>query len=268
MRNIEQPIPEEISKNISKTETEEKKEKSPDKKLVTSSLWTRIKNAGKIATLVTLLSLPGLRELNAQEKAEKIETISKIETLIKETEEKVKKIVAIVSEKGESGTMSGVMRRIPIKRLESKADGSVIRIGYPSKDEISENNAEWLIYKNKESSRQFFDKDADGSVDRIIINKEAKLSKEAKSALNDLDTFSSMDDLAREAKFASSFSRMRKKVTVFEITKENGNYIIKTVDFNNGDTSIISGEKAEKIVSGIQDEFNQEITNLLEDLQK
>ncbi|MDZ7798150.1 MAG: hypothetical protein U5L76_00870 [Patescibacteria group bacterium] len=262
MRNREQSPPEEISKNGPENE-----KKPLNKKEISSTLWRKIKDGGKVAAIVTLLSMPGIRSLKAQEKGEgrKIKTKERIEKLVENSAEKVQKIISIINEKGQEGTMGNT----PVKRLES-SDGSITTVGYSDdnyNNEMEPNESEWLLHGNEKASMSYLDEGANGSIDRIVLNND-KTNKfiGEKRAFNKLNSFVPMETLADKAKIKSSLEP--KDQAIYEMNNNENEYSIKVAEFENGKTSLLSGKEAKELTEKIQAHFYQEMSELLDNIEK
>ncbi|MFH1866700.1 MAG: hypothetical protein ABIJ81_01305 [Patescibacteria group bacterium] len=160
-----------------------------------------------------------------------------------------------MKEKGQQGRIE----RIPVRRWVSPDKKNSTTVGYS--DEKS-SDAKWLIYEGNDASMRFFDNGADGSVDRIIIDNEARPhGSQQKSAENDLKTFSSINELADDASVEANLDPQ--DIKVYEISFENGQFVVRSVDFQSGDSSELTGPDAEELVSKVQNSF----TNSMESVE-
>lgn len=224
-----------------------------------SAIWKKFEKYGKIVALSTLLSLPGIESAFGQEKGEQTDIKTKIEQLKEKAAGHVKDIVVVVKEKGQAGKMG----ETPVRRWKTPDGKTATTVGYSA----DETKAQWLIHEGNDASMRFFDKNADGSVDRVIINKEnPALGARQKAGFNDLKTFDSMQNLADEAGITADLDP--ENVKVYEISFENGNFVIKTVDFQTGEASELSGPDAAEMAGKVQGSFTNTMESVDQQLGK
>lgn len=217
------------------------------------AIWKKFEKYSKIVALSALLLLPGIEPAFGQEKGETKDLKTKIEQLTEKASEHVKKVVVVMKEKGQAGKMN----QTPVRRWMSPDKDINATVGYSA----DESKAQWLIHEGNNASMRFFDRGADGSVDRVIINREnPALGARQKAGFNDLKTFDSMQNLADEAGVTADLEP--ENVKVYEISLENGNYVIRTVDFQSGEASELSGAEAEELVSKVQGSYTSSVENL------
>lgn len=236
-------------------------------------IWKKFKKLGEAVALTALLSLPGLELAFAQEKGEEKDTRVKIEQSIKEAAVHVQKIAAILKEKGGAGYLKGLSpEKIPIRSLILPESKQMVEVGY--KGQVLEDNSRiekeplFFIQEKEEGAIWFYDKNADGSLDRVILNNNTpRPGTPSKSFYNREKTLSSMDDLAFMADLKAN-SSLRKtylppeKIVVFEISFENDNYVVQSVDFEKGKFDELNGSEAEKAVSQLQEIYTKSVESL------
>ncbi len=214
------------------------------------STWKKFEQYGKIAALSTLLSLLGAEFVLGQEKGEQEDVRAKIEHLKQRAAEYEKNIIAAAREKGQAGNMNAT----PVRRLQSPDGKIVTTVGYS----LDEKTVQWFIHEGDDAAMRFFDKDADGAVDRVVINKEnPKFGARQKAAFNDLKTFDSMQHLASEASVSADLEP--EHVMVYEIRLEDQGLVVQAVDFRSGEASELTGSDAEKLISQVQGSFTNSI---------
>jgi hypothetical protein len=233
----------------------EEQKAEEQKELKKPSFWQRIKNAGEIVVLSAMLTTTlSPKEAFAQKEGAPEDPKHKIELLQKQAAEQEKKILITVSEKGQKGVANpGTPFETPIGEIKTP-NKETVRVGYDKK--TSQPN--WFVLENEDGSMRFFDEGADGSINRVIINKQENEKPQAKSQKNDINTFASMDGLAEDARVIADVDP--ENVKIFEISFEGKQLEIKIVDFQTGEASIATGEAAEKLASTVQGSF----TNALE----
>jgi len=196
---------------------------------------------------------------DSHEEAETEVENQEIEQLTDKAAEHVKNLVTFVEEKGQSGKMD----QTPVIRWESPEEKKVTTVGY-SEDEST---AKWMTHESNDSTYRYYDEGADGSIDRIIINKDdPELGAKQKSGFNDLKTFSEMDDLAEEAVVTADLSP--EKVIVYEFTSEEENHFIKIIDFETGETSQLSGPEATELTAKAQGLYAKKMGEIADKLEK
>ena len=223
-----------------------------------SVVWKKVEKYGKILALSALLSLPGIDSALAQDDSgEKKDLKTRIEQLKEKASGHVKNMITFVKEKGQSGKMG----ETPVKRWKSSEN--VITVGF-SEDE---QKAEWMTRESNDGTYRYFDQGADGSLDRIIINKnEPELGAKQKSGFNDLKTFSTMQDLADEADVTAELSP--EDVKVYQFIKDGEKHFIKIVDFQSGEAAELSGDDADELTAKAQGLFEKKMAESVENSKK
>jgi hypothetical protein len=231
-----------------------KPELSPEKKRK-PAVWKKFEKYGKILALSALLSLPGIDSALAQDQgAEKKDLATKIEQLKEKAAASVKNMVTFVKDKGQQGKMG----ETPVSRHKS-AEGVVTTVGFSD----DRSKAEWLTRESGDGTYRYFDQGADGSLDRIIINKEeAKLGGGQKAGFNDLKTFAEIDDLAAEADVTAELDP--ENVKVYQFTKDGEKHFIRIVDFQSGEASELAGEDADELTAKAQGLYGKKIEESLQ----
>ncbi|MFH1175353.1 MAG: hypothetical protein V1698_01360 [bacterium] len=188
--------------------------------------WKKIKKATQILAFSALVSFFNAESSLASDnkKVEKTRDMAKVEML---------------SEKMRSN-INGKMGEIPTAQKDF--NGKNIIVGYSQEG----GKANWVICDVDDI--RFFDKGADGVVDRVIVNKEKGIS--GKVSFIDLKTFESMDKLAKEAQITSDLEP--EKIQLFEFQNQK----IKSIDFNSGETAELEGEDAGRIITSAQERFS------------
>ena len=224
------------------------------------AIWKKFEKYSRIVALSALLSLPGIESTFGQEKDEKEDVGAKMEKLKEEAAGHVMNILAGVKEKGQAGNIG----ETPVRRWETQDKKTSATVGY----RYDESEAQWLIYEGNDASMRYFDKDADGSVDRVIINRENSkfFGPRQKSMLNHMMTFDSMQELAEKADLTASIKP--ENVTVCEIGLENGESVVKFVDFQTGGVSELSGPDALEMATMVQGGFTESMKSLDQQLGK
>lgn len=224
-----------------------------------SAIWKQFEKYGKILALAALLSMPSMDSALANEKGESVDLKTKIEQLKDKAAEHVKNLVTFVKEKGQSGKMG----QTPVKRWESPKEKKVTTVGY-SEDEST---AEWMTHESDDSTYRYYDEGADGSIDRIIINKDdPELGAKQKAGFNDLKTFSEMDDLADEAVVTADLNP--EKVKVYEFNFNGEKHFIKIIDFETGEASQLSGPEATELTAKAQGLYAKKMGEIADKLEE
>lgn len=116
-------------------------------------------------------------------------------------------------------------------------------------DRVDSSRVVWVTSETGDASRCFLDNDADGELDRFIINNEAGNSASEirkKSRSNGSNAFVPMEELA---KYAGTMADMAKevghsekiKIYEFETTKD-GLIIISSVNLETGEAYVVEGD--------------------------
>ncbi len=218
-----------------------------------STVGKKLRQYKKIAALITLLSLTQLESAMAQETEPSDNNQEKITALAKKTGEHVKKIADNFKEVGQRGTIG----KTKVRRVVNSAKETTTTVGYNN----DETETKWLTHEVMGSSLRFFDDNADGSLDKIIINDEnSKLGPAGKSLENDLQTFDDMSSLAENAEMIASLKP--EKIKVYAFTFENENFLIRSVDFESGEAGELSGPEAEALTKKMQQMYTDEMEEL------
>ena len=165
-----------------------------------------------------------------------------------------------MKEKAQAGKMNNT---VPTRDWKSPDKEVSMTVGYSD----DESKAEWLTHENEDASMTYFDKDADGSVDRGVINKEdLKPGAPRKSLHNQFKIFDSMQNLANEADMLSGLKP--ENVKVYEISFENENFVIRAVDFKSGEASEFDGPDAAELAGKVQGAFTNSMEKVDGQLKK
>lgn len=219
---------------------------SPEKEK--KSLWrtfTSLKNMVAFAALLAFAA-PGITSAQEKETSPGGAKISDVEKGIEKAKEDVLKIAENLKSKGREGKMG----QTTIRRWISEGKDTVV-VGYSN-----DGKPRWLISENEGGKMRFIDMSADGSVNRVIINDEKSPARK-KAIDNDLKTFVSIDDLAKEARVTADL--IPEKTHVYEIGKENNEVVLRGVDFEKGESEKIVGPEAKKLAERVQNLFNQKV---------
>jgi len=226
------------------------------------TLWQKIRKTGEVAALSGLITVLGSEAAIAQniqkKEAAPEDPKHKIELLQKQAAEQEKKILIAVAEKGQKGVANpGTPFETPIGEIKTP-DKETVRVGYDKKT----GQPNWFVLENEDGSMRFFDRGSDGSVDRVIINKQEGEKPSAKSQKNDINTFTPMDGLAEDAGVIADVDP--ENVKIFEISFEGKQIEIRIVNFQTGEAQIATGEAAEKLASTVQGSFTDALEKAAE----
>lgn len=211
-----------------------------------STLWEKVKDYTKVSAFAALVALPGVQAAHGQESEKGLDTQGEIGYAVEKAASSVKDIVASIKENGQPGTMNGT----PVWRL-----GGVV-VGY-SEDK---SKALWVIQESSDASMRYFDAGANGSVDRVIMNKDEGTSNpREKSGFNDLKTFASLMSLYQEAQTVANLEPENTKV--YEFINQDGGNIVRSVDFQTGQGTEVDGEGAAKLRAIVQGKYGDNLKN-------
>lgn len=145
-----------------------------------------------------------------------------------------------------------------IRTYELSSEQKVVIAENGSFTIISENGGELFLY----------DKDSDGSIDRVIINKKVEDEGLKNKKFLDNVSFASgnMDDLADLAEITSSSPEMRKEATIFKVNMSDKN--IEALNMINAESGIIIGDEAAKMTDGLQGLYNNSLKNITNNIDK
>lgn len=219
-------------------QTEEIKVEAKEKK----SLWRTISNIKNATVFAALLAFatPALSSAGEKEPS---------------PESDVAKIAESLKTRGREGKFGQTTVR---RRISEKKDTVVV--GYEN-----DGKPRWLISENDRAQMRFFDMSADGSVNRVILN-NSRDPAQRKAAWNDQATFKSVENLAKEARVSADL--IPEKVRVYELLTENGEAVIRGVDFEKGISEKVIGPEANNLAERTQNLFNQKVAQHSAELAK
>ncbi len=226
--------------------------------------WEKVKDWTKIAAFIFLSSVPAFAQ--SAENDEKIQK-QNIERLKIDAMKSEKNIASYVKEKGQEGTIN----MMKTKRWISSS-GEELTIGYDNnKKELC------LIKQNADNSEFMIDTNFDGLIDKLILNKEEysdneefkKVKENAKGIRNLSKGLSSIENLAFEAEIKSGSGFSSEKTLVYELSLDKDDKpIIKSVNFSDGESVKLVGEKAEKYAKTMQFIFAAQLDKLAKEATK
>ena len=134
---------------------------------------------------------------------------------------------------------------------------------YPTGQEVTvSDNNDYVMVVAENGEKVFFDDDADGSIDRVVTNKEEE--GERTFVHNAMYTLESMEKMAQEADVIANL--MPKKVNVLKFNHEDGE--VEFVDMSDGSSGTFTGDDAENLISLIQARYTQELEEIAQGLDK
>lgn len=216
------------------------------------SIWQRLRDYKKTVAFVALMTMASPTFAGAAEKIVPSSEGKKIEDQEKKRENDKKNILKIVENiktKGQEGRMG----QTPVRKWIAKS-GDMVVVGFSDKDS---SKAMWVINESKDGGTRYFDKNADGQIDRFILNNEDGASKGKKSAENGLNTFIPMDKIAETAGVEADL--MPTKIKVYEFNSEDSGPTIKSVNFETGEANELEGEQAKTLTERVQNLFGGNI---------
>jgi len=155
----------------------------------------------------------------------------------------------IAKEKGQDGTLYGFNAKV----LESKFGDKISFI--ETKDGTR------ITTENYKGSLVFLDRKGDGNLDRVIFNNdntESRGNKNTKSKLNSKYLTQSFAELSLMASIDS------KDIKIYALKNNNGEYVIRSINLNNGESRELTGKEAKKLTDSFQNGYK----NLLGQFQK
>ncbi len=125
---------------------------------------------------------------------------------------------------------------------------------------ISATDKSFVILSIGDGTYSYLDKEGDGRVDRIVINKEESV-EDRSSAKNGLYMFSSMDQLSEEVSITAGLSSEKIQALSFDLDKEEVSFI----DAEDGTSGTVDGEKAKKAIEQFQNNYTERLCKLAAD---
>jgi len=212
--------------------------------------WPKIKEYSRLLILTALLTASGLSTASAQESNNTQKEKFNTEQLQEKASQEVKKVYELVFKSPD--VLVGTVDQTKSREWESKNKEEIVEVGYQA-DGVT---PKWIIYENNNGAKLYFDDNADGSVDRVIVNNEvnkegnSQLDNDEQKAISELDAFGSIESLARKAETIAGLKP--REITVAEINSQNGHSTLQIVDFESGQSGEISPEHGDEIVNMIQ----------------
>jgi hypothetical protein len=176
---------------------------------------------------------------------------SNIDKLRKDCSFNESKVKSIILKKGEKFTRfnSALKASFNTKKVELK-NGESFEVGHVKKEDFKQKN-DFSVYFTQNADTAFYDSNADGSVDRIIINKNNENVEHKK----DLALFIA----------SSGITPQKENVQAYFFDVKN-NQKVQYIDLGKMDFNFIEGDDAVKIINLTQTKFNENILNLKEDM--
>lgn len=208
--------------------------------------WQSFQEIAKVAALSALVALLGAENAMAKDNGGSHEkTKIKIENLKSKIADEEKKVEKIAAEKGMSGYVNGLKSEM----FKAKS-GDVITVIH------LDNGKTTISLKSKDGTLTYLDRENKGFVNRIVVDNEqgkSRVEEGARRAFDDVDAYSSMDSLAETASVESDMEPKDK--AVHEISEHQGNFSIQTINFKNGEKTVLEGSEASRLASKIEDSF-------------
>ncbi len=220
-------------------------------------LWERITRAKEAAAFVTLLALlaPDIAEAKGRGKAPTREKPTAAEVERGPEAARVAQLAERLRSRGAEGTLEYSGHRIPIRRWTA-SDGHIVEAAYDAAGKPT-----WVFGESSDGERRYVDEDADGLVDRVVMNRSTlrlggrPKSATHKSAENNLHMLQSMEDLARAAEMTSSLAP--EDTLVFSIDRSGEGVSMRDVDFKSGGTARLEGAEAAELARKVQARFDR-----------
>lgn len=229
------------------------------KELKGSINWKNVKEVGKVAGLLALLSLPIATEGFSSEKEKATDGKTKLEQLKEKAAGNIKDLSLKMLKKCQEGKMG----QTSVRKWESPDKQTVSTVGYSGDGKTPQ----FIISESGDGTMRFFDDKADGSLDRVVVNKSnPKFGARQKRSENDLKTFDSLDNLAGEAEVTAGLEP--EDVKVYEIMTKDGIVTFRSVDFNSGEATELSGPDAQSLATKVQSSYTSNIEQLDSQLGK
>jgi len=134
---------------------------------------------------------------------------------------------------------------------------------YPTGQEVTvADNNDYIIVSTDEGRKVFYDDDADGSLDRVVLNKGEE--EERIFVKNAMYAFQSMEEMAEQAEVIADL--MPKQVSVLNLNHENGE--AQFVDMSDGASGTFTEDDADGLINTMQDRYTQELEEISQDLNK
>ncbi len=223
---------------------EQKKPAEKEKK----SVWKIIKNIKNAAAFGALLALAAPAISSAGEINFSRDNIKVSET--DKSQEKARADIFKIAENLKTKGRESKMGQTTIRKWVSEKKDTVT-VGY-----ASDGKHVWIIEETEGAKLRWFDLGSDGKVDVFISNNSTGPANR-KAAFNDLKTFASSDNLAKEAAVGADL--MPEDVQVYSFETEKGEPTIRAIDFKSGTTEKLIGKDAQTLNQRIQNLFNSKV---------
>lgn len=227
--------------------------KKPDKK--EKSLWKRITNIKEAVAFATLLATLAPNVAEARKQADTGPRKPEItEVGENDASEYVQAVAERLKEAAKRGIgFEGIMERTRIRKFATKS-GHTVETGYNSMGD--EGKPVWIFDETGDGIFRQVDLDADGFIDRLIVNK-SQGSARIRSAENDMYMFQAMGDLAREASTVADLHP--EDVTIFSIERSDRSTTMRDVEFQGGGTAQLEGTEADSLAKKMQTRFRDRL---------
>ena len=126
---------------------------------------------------------------------------------------------------------------------------------------VADNN-DYIMVSANEGKKVFYDDDADGSLDRVVLNKGEE--EERIFVKNAMYAFQSMEEMAEQAEVIADL--MPKQVSVLNLNNEDGE--AQFVDMSDGVSGTFTGDDAKGLISSMQAHYTRELEEISQNLDK
>jgi hypothetical protein len=234
------------AKNEVNKEKEEEKNKISEKEKKNF-----LSKTAKVAALLALFALPEKMQANNLENDNEIN-----KEKIEETRININNLSEQIKEKDErERSLNGVK----IKEASFSNEKSIM---------VAE-DGEYLIFNKENGEKVYYDKDSDGVLDRVVINKskieEDKLQTETENRKfdNNFYFFNSLDNLEKEAEVSSIIKK--KDITVVDLDHKNKS--IKMINYLDGSSNEVTDEKGKEVIKSLQNSYQSEIEEISQEIE-
>ncbi len=227
--------------------------------------WPKIKKYTRLLALSALLTISSLSTVSAQESNKTQSKEFNMEQLITKASQETKKVCELILK---NSILVGTINGDKSREWDLIDKGERVQVGYKA-DGIT---PKWIIYENSNGAKLYFDDNADGSIDKVIINNEIKkentsqIDKDAQRASSELDAFDSMESLAETANIKASMKP--EDITIAKINFKDGHSTLRIVDFKSGESGEITSEHGDEIAESIQASYVNHLKSVITQMNK
>lgn len=217
----------------------------------------------KYAALVTLLMSSGISMAQSPEGSNNQKEKQNSELVLEKSAQEAKKLCKIMLE--DPSVWSGYVGQTKSREWKSLDKKEIVQIGYKEDGKTPK----WIMCED--GSKLYLDNNADGTVDRVILdgqNYDNKNDSDASKGRDELYAFESINSLKDVAEIEEGSMMSEKKSVIQIVSGEDGHPKLQIVEFDSGQHGEIDGQQAVNFVQGMQKDYLKSLESITSQMSK